>query len=106
MRSGRLDFYEPEHDRFPCLGLAYRALSAEASLPVVLNAANEVAVNAFLEGKVAFTSIAQIIEQTMDDHTPSSVGTLASIQKLNVWAHDHASQIVLELNSQVTTGKA
>ena len=106
VRSGRLDFYEPEHDRFPCLSLAYRALSAEASLPVVLNAANEVAVNAFLEGKVAFTSIARIIEQTMDDHTPSSVDTLTSIQKLNIWAHDHASQIVLELNSQVTTGKA
>ena len=78
VRSGRLDFYEPEHDRFPCLSLAYRALSAEASLPVVLNAANEVAVNAFLEGKVAFTSIARIIEQTMDDHTPSSVDTLTS----------------------------
>ena len=73
---------------------------------MVLNAANEVAVNAFLEGKLAFRSIARIIEQTMNDHTPSPVDTLASVQELNVWAHDHASQIVLELNSQVTTGKA
>ena len=47
---GRLDFHPPDREAFPCLGLAYRALDAEGSLPTVLNAANEVAVEAFLAG--------------------------------------------------------
>src|SRR5687767_3999294 len=67
-RAGRLEFHQPAHDRFPCLGLAFRALQAGGTLPVVLNAANEVAVDAFLEGKLGFTSIPQVIEKTMNDH--------------------------------------
>ena len=58
----------PDHDRFPCLGLAYRALRAGGTLPVVLNAANEVAVEAFLDGKLGFTAIPRVIERTMDAH--------------------------------------
>ena len=56
-RAGRLDFDAPDTDAFPCLRLAYRALEAERSLPVVLNAANEVAVARFLDGRIGFTSI-------------------------------------------------
>ena len=62
-RVGRLDFAAPDGGAFPCLGLAYRALEAERSLPVVLNAANEVAVGLFLEGRIGFGSIPQLIEQ-------------------------------------------
>ena len=58
------------HDRFPCLALAYRALRAGGTLPVVLNAANEMAVEAFLEGKLGFTAIPRVIEKTMDAHEP------------------------------------
>ena len=53
-RAGRLEFDAPDTEAFPCLGLAYRALEAERSLPVVLNAANEVAVAQFLEGRLGF----------------------------------------------------
>jgi 1-deoxy-D-xylulose-5-phosphate reductoisomerase len=56
-RAGRLDFEVPDTDAFPCLRLAYRALEAERSLPVVLNAANEIAVAWFLEGRLGFTAI-------------------------------------------------
>ncbi len=51
-KAGRLEFHEPAHDRFPCLGLAYRALREGGTVPVVLNAANEVAVASFLEGRL------------------------------------------------------
>ena len=57
-RVAALEFHEPAWDDFPCLRLAYRALEAERSLPIVLNAANEVAVASFLEGRLGFTAIA------------------------------------------------
>src|SRR5215470_4230424 len=78
-RAGRLDFDVPDTGAFPCLGLAYRALEAERSLPVVLNAANEVAVARFLDGRISFTSIRQVIEQTMSAHRPAEVMSLRAI---------------------------
>ncbi|MBK5968709.1 MULTISPECIES: 1-deoxy-D-xylulose-5-phosphate reductoisomerase [Thiorhodovibrio] len=62
----RLDFEPPAPERFPCLRLAYRAASEGGTAPVVLNAANEVAVAAFLDGDVGFTDIGRIVEMTMD----------------------------------------
>jgi 1-deoxy-D-xylulose-5-phosphate reductoisomerase len=69
LRAGRLDFLEPRADQFPCLGLAYRALRTGGTLPVVLNAANELAVEAFLEGKLGFTGIPRVVEMTMSAHS-------------------------------------
>ena len=63
---GRLDFFEPDHQSFPALNLAYAALRAGGVLPAVLNAANEVAVAAFLQGRIDFTSIVDIVSSTMD----------------------------------------
>jgi 1-deoxy-D-xylulose-5-phosphate reductoisomerase len=62
----RLDFEPPEPARFPCLDLAYRAASEAGTAPVVLNAANEVAVAAFLEERIRFTEIAAVVARTMD----------------------------------------
>jgi 1-deoxy-D-xylulose-5-phosphate reductoisomerase len=62
----RLDFEPPSPGRFPCLDLAYRAAAEAGTSPVVLNAANEVAVAAFLDERLAFTQIAALVEQTMD----------------------------------------
>ena len=76
MRAGRLEFEAPDTEAFPCLRLAYRALEAERSLPVVLNAANEIAVAQFLEGRIGFTAIPQVIEGTMNAHRPAEVATL------------------------------
>lgn len=89
-RSGPLEFHEPAWDDFPCLRLAYRALEAERSLPIVLNAANEVAVAAFLEGRLGFTEIPRLICETMDAHVPEPVETLAAIRKVDSWARHHA----------------
>jgi 1-deoxy-D-xylulose-5-phosphate reductoisomerase len=62
----RLDFEPPAPERFPCLRLAYRAAAEGGTAPVVLNAANEVAVAAFLDRHIGFTDIARVVEQTMD----------------------------------------
>ena len=89
-RAGTLEFHEPAHDRFPCLALAYRALRVGGTLPVVLNAANEVAVGAFLEGKLGFTAIPRVIQKTMDVHQAESVSTIETVRRVDRWAHGQA----------------
>jgi len=98
--AGRLDFAPPDAENFPCLTLAYRALDAERSLPVVLNAANEVAVQLFLDGRIGFPAIPRIIEQTMAAHVPDNVGTLAAVRRVDCWAREYAAELArgLELN--------
>ena len=100
-RTGRLDFEAPDTDAFPCLRLAYRALEAERSLPVVLNAANEIAVARFLEGRLGFTSISHVIERTMAAHHPAEVATLAEVRAVDGWAREYAQQIVGGLELKV-----
>jgi len=66
---GTLNFEAPDPDRFPCIALAYRALREGGTLPTVLNAANEEAVKAFIEGRIYLTDIPRVIELAMDQHT-------------------------------------
>ena len=80
---GRLDFHEPDLDRFPCLRLAYRALEAGPSHAVVLNAANEVAVASYLEGKLSFSSIPMLIAQALDAHICRDVSTLEAVREVD-----------------------
>jgi 1-deoxy-D-xylulose-5-phosphate reductoisomerase len=100
-RAGRLDFERPDTDAFPCLRLAYRALEAERSLPVVLNAANEVAVARFLDGRLAFTAIGDVIARTMDAHEPAEVHTLANVRAVDRWAREHAGAVARGLELKV-----
>jgi 1-deoxy-D-xylulose-5-phosphate reductoisomerase len=110
-QAGRLEFDTPHLDAFPCLGLAYRALEPpksstapfSASMPVVLNAANEVAVAAFLAGRLTFTGIPRVIEQTMDAHAPAEVSTLAAVRAVDAWARDRAQAITGGLELRVRT---
>ena len=74
---GRLDFVAPDLARFPCLGLARAALRAGASAPIVLNAANEVAVDAFLGGHISFTGIARGVADVLDAAPLPPIVTLA-----------------------------
>jgi 1-deoxy-D-xylulose-5-phosphate reductoisomerase len=92
-----LDFHEPAWDVFPCLRLAYRALESERSLPIVLNAANEVAVASFLEGRLGFTQIPQVIERAMDAHAAAATDTLADVRRVDGWARMHAAGLAEEL---------
>jgi 1-deoxy-D-xylulose-5-phosphate reductoisomerase len=93
-RCGPLEFGLPDHKRFPCLGLAYRALDGDSSLPVVLNAANEVAVTAFLEGRLSFLSIAGVIERAMDANRAGNVTSLADVRGVDRWAREFAQNLV------------
>ncbi len=98
-RVDALEFHEPAWDDFPCLGLAYRALEAERSLPIVLNAANEVAVAAFLDGRLGFNGIADLIASTMDAHQAGPAGTLGEVRRIDAWARDRAEAGVRALQS-------
>jgi 1-deoxy-D-xylulose-5-phosphate reductoisomerase len=92
-RCGPLEFETPDTERFPCLALAFRALAGHAGLPVVLNAANEVAVAAFLEGRLAFPGIATVIECAMDADErggASRIRDLDDVRALDVWARQFA----------------
>ncbi|MPZ16760.1 MAG: 1-deoxy-D-xylulose-5-phosphate reductoisomerase [Luteitalea sp.] len=86
---GSLEFEAPDHARFPCLGLAYAALSAGGTQPVVLNAANEVAVASFLSRRVPFPAIPRLVEQALDRHARLSCGggaSLEAIREADAWA--------------------
>jgi len=97
-RCGQLDFAAPDHKRFPCLGLAYRALAGVSSLPVVLNSANEVAVAAFLGGQLSFLSIAEVIERTMDANDAGNVTTLEDVRRSDRWAREFSQALVRDYN--------
>jgi 1-deoxy-D-xylulose-5-phosphate reductoisomerase len=92
-RAGTLEFHAPDLAAFPCLALAYRVLRSAASEAVVLNAANEIAVALFLEGRIGFSSIPQVIEQTLDTHTPAAVTTLAEVRIVDAWARQYAREV-------------
>lgn len=78
-RVGSLEFYDVDEDRFPLLRLARLALEEERSLPVALNAANEVAVGAFLACRIPFSGIAEIVGRAMDRHTLRDVHSLKEV---------------------------
>ena len=99
-RSGPLEFAPPDVARFPCLQLAYDALRTGGSMPVVLNAANEVAVAAFLRGRLAFPAIARVISRAMAAHAPAPATTLSDVRAVDTWARGYAGSLVsgIELN--------
>jgi len=74
-----LEFFKPSFERFPCLGLAYEAAKIGGTMPAVLNAANEVAVEEFLGRRLGFCDIPKVIEKTMADHTPREAPTLDDV---------------------------
>jgi 1-deoxy-D-xylulose-5-phosphate reductoisomerase len=99
----KLEFFEPDQDKFPCLDLAYRALRAGGTAPAVLNAANEVAVEAFLNNGIPFQEIAQIIESVLDAHQPQAATDLETVLKADAWAREEAggfSQTATRANSR------
>lgn len=91
---GKMEFYNYDAERFPALDLCYQAGKCGGSMPAVLNAANEVAVNAFLEKKICFTDIVKIVEMTMKKHDINSDPDLRDIFKYDEWAREVATGII------------
>jgi 1-deoxy-D-xylulose-5-phosphate reductoisomerase len=98
-RVGALEFQPPSPGRFPCLDLAYRALRAQGTAPVVLNAANEVAVEAFLDRKLGFMGIPRVIDKTLSAHQPENLSTLEVVRRVDQWAREYAREAIRELSS-------
>jgi len=92
--AGPLSFSPVDEKRFPALGLAYQALEAGGTMPAVLNAANEVAVEAFLQGRLSFLKIPGLIRQTMEQHRPRQQNSLEDILRAHAWAQEEARQII------------
>jgi len=90
-----LSFEKPDERRFPCLGLAYAALRQGGTAPAVLNAANEIAVAAFLAGRLAFTEIAGVVAETLDKIAPLPVEELATVMEADARARRTASARIL-----------
>ena len=92
-----LTFFKPDLDKFRCLGLAYRAIQEGESMPAVMNAANEIAVEAFLEGRIGFLQIARIIESTMDAHQAHDLHTIEEVLCADQWGRTTAKEICKRL---------
>jgi len=92
----KLTFENPDLERFPSLGVAYKALKVGGTAPAVLNAANEVSVQAFLDGKIRLNEIAQINEGVLDNHQASSADSLETVLSADDWAREKAKAVVSE----------
>ena len=91
---GQLTFQDADLSKFPCLGIAFDACREGGTLPVVLNAANEVAVEAFLSEKIRFTGIAKVIDAVMNVHNLIQEPDLETILDADAWARQEAQSLV------------
>lgn len=104
-RTGNLSFHEPDLARFPALALAYRALRAGGTLPACLNAANEIAVNSFLDGRIRLTDIATVVERVMDAHDAQPVATLERVLAADCLARAQAEDAVAALATATSAAR-
>ena len=103
-QAGRLDFEIPDTARFPCLALAFRALGGPVGLPIVLNAANETAVSAFLEARIGFTDIPALIRGAMDAYElgdMAEVRVLEDVRDVDRWAREFTTHMASGVQSNV-----
>lgn len=96
-KIGSLTFRKPDHDMFPCLTYAYEAIKTGGTVPAALNAANEVAVYAFLDDKIGFNDIPAVIKKTVERHTVKAEPELDDVLEADRWAREIAEQYVKEL---------
>jgi 1-deoxy-D-xylulose-5-phosphate reductoisomerase len=93
-RVERLEFFAPESARYPCLGLARRALEEDGTAPAVLNAADEVIVSAFLEGRIPFPEIACCLERVLDARPTGLARDIEAVLEADRWARREAARVV------------
>ncbi|MDO7833882.1 1-deoxy-D-xylulose-5-phosphate reductoisomerase [Sphingobium sp. HBC34] len=98
-RIGRLDFEAPDTERFPALRLARQAAEAGGATPAILNAVNEVAVAAFLDGRIGFLDIAMIVEDVLDRYSAPRPGTIDDVLAADAQARAEAGQVMERLTA-------
>lgn len=91
---GKLEFFEPDKSRFPCMELAYDALREGGSSPAVLNAANEVAVEAFLSERLSFNDIPKVIAETLSKHERGAIPDISAVLDADQWARTWAKSYI------------
>ena len=96
-KAGPLEFYQPDLKKFPCLGLAYEAGRSGGTAPVALNAANEVAVAAFLENKICFNDLSKVIERVLNKHQAQKNPSLEDILTVDAEARMQAQSVIKKL---------
>ena len=90
----QLDFEKPDLESFPCLAHAYAAAEAGKNAPTILNAANEVAVQAFLDNRIPFMQIAEVVEQTLNNQPLSELESLVAVQECDQQARLYSSAYI------------
>ena len=93
-KIGNLTFYPSDFEKFPCSKLAYEALEGGGGFPATLNAANEIAVQAFLSNEIAFLDISHLIRETMNAYTPQVLTSIEETLEVDRWAREKASDLV------------
>ena len=99
-KIGSLTFRRPDHRRFPCLALAYAALEKGGTMPAALNAANEMAVHAFLNDMIRFTEIPLIIKKVLGAHKIQARLNLSSVLAADKWARSKAEEVIKTMRPQ------
>ena len=94
IKQGKLEFLEPDYDKFACLKLAYEAGKEGGSYPAVLNAANEIAVDKFLNKKIKFVEIPKIIRKAINAHQKVDNPTIDQIIEIDQWAREFVKEVV------------
>jgi 1-deoxy-D-xylulose-5-phosphate reductoisomerase len=93
-KLAKLEFYEPDFERFPCLRLAYEAMREGGTMPAAMSAANEIAVAAFLNRQIKFMDIPRLIDETMTAHSTQSCSSIEAVLEADRWARAHAESAV------------
>jgi 1-deoxy-D-xylulose-5-phosphate reductoisomerase len=96
LKEGKLEFQKPDKHKFPCLRLAFEAGFTGGTAPAVLNAANEIAVTAFLGKKIKFVDLPGIIDKVLNDHVCTNDPSLESILNADYWARIKTKEIIIE----------
>jgi 1-deoxy-D-xylulose-5-phosphate reductoisomerase len=100
---GSLEFEELDEERFPAVSLARDAGKRGGSYPAVLNAANEVAVHAFLTGAISFTAIAEVVSKVLALHQPVPVDELPRVIEVDSWARGTADGVIASAKGRATS---
>jgi len=91
----KLDFAPPDRQKFPCIDLAYRAIQLGGTAPAVLNAADEIAVEAFLDRKIPFSDIPSFIGMILDSHEMQAADAVEPILAADAWAREYARALLV-----------
>lgn len=94
LEIGKLSFFQPDLERFPCLKLAFVALDLGGTTPAVMNAANEIAVDAFLHNRLRFDEISKVIEKVMQHHSGGDLVTVEQALKADLWGRQKAQELI------------